>query len=301
MKNIAHQIILIFFLMFSLQAKQKHPQPCVNGKYFVESKYVRGRLGNQLFQIAAALSVAIDNNAEAIFPDYQKQRDSGIPVNRKLVFPRINKSKPNDKIHFFFKEHHNHKFKPIPFHPNMQITGYFQSEKYFAHNKEEVISYFLPSEQINNYLEKNYHDILSHENSVAVHFRSYKDEDRSLSKMFVTLGINYIEEAAKEYDDDALFIIFSDNLTIARENLKGFSRPHIFLHEKNYIYSFYLMSKLKHQIIANSTFSWWAAYLNPNPDKIIAAPHPWFHPKHFLTSEHIVPKSWIKIPVTSMH
>ena len=77
--------------------------------------------------------------------------------------------------------------------------------------------------------------------------------------------------------------------------MKGFSRPHLFIENEPHYHDFYLMSYCTHQIISNSSFSWWAAYLNKNPQKKVIAPARWFNPGCLTTGKHIVPKEWIKV------
>jgi hypothetical protein len=58
---------------------------------------------------------------------------------------------------------------------------------------------------------------------------------------------------------------------------------------------FYLLSQCQHQVIANSTFSWWAAWLNPNPDKLVAGPHPWYRDPAYSSAD-IIPAAWARFP-----
>jgi len=310
LKNLQTIAIAIFFLwmpmhlnavnseFLSLASKEKvrnGTPPLKRG--YVFSKYYGGRLGNQLFQIAAALSLAMDNNALAVFPDYSARKDYDIVENRKYVFPNICTQNPYVKPYFTFKEHQDFHFQPIPFTPNMAIGGFFQSEKYFKHNWKKIRPYFAPSNEIICYLQSKYFDLLSHQNTVGLHIRAYLKEASNLKKMFVTLDENYFEQAASLFGNDALFVIFSDNIPEAKTLLKNFSRPYVIIEGEKHYHDFYLMSLMKHQIISNSSFSWWAAYLNNNPGKIVIAPYPWFHPQHHLSSEHLIAEDWITLPI----
>ena len=275
------------------------PQRCVNGKHFVYSQYYGGQLGNQLFQIAATLSLAIDHNAEAVFPDYLSRNQYGLPINREMVFPHLNFEQPRERVRYQYVENPDFEYAPILYRPNMKTLGYFQSEKYFKHNKDKILPYFEPKHEITSYLQSKYEDLLCHPCTVAIHLRGYLQESPNLKKMFPFLGQDYVEQAASLFPEDALFVIFSDQIEWAKHELKDFSRPHIFIENEKHYHDFYLMSFLKHQIISNSSFSWWGAYLNKNPDKIVVAPYPWFQPNHHLSSEHIIPDEWIKIHIKS--
>jgi hypothetical protein len=92
------------------------------------------------------------------------------------------------------------------------------------------------------------------------------------------------------------FFIFSDDMAWCRENL-NFSYPVTFVSHpdpvENYL-DMYLMSKCCHHIIANSSYSWWGAWLNSNADKIVVAPHQWFSDPS-LSSKDIIPTSWVKL------
>ena len=95
---------------------------------------------------------------------------------------------------------------------------------------------------------------------------------------------------------NARFYIFSDDISWVQQNLK-LDHDHQFLSGKittNALQDFYLMSKCKNNIIANSTFSWWAAWLNQYESKIVIAPKKWYNQITFDTTD-LIPNSWIKI------
>jgi len=297
MKQASLYFTLFIFLFPCLGCCESTSLQETEEKPYVIGSFRGGRLGNQLFQLAAAMSVAIDNDAEALFPFYQPSKKNDIPSNLLYIFPNIKRNKPFISPQHQFCEDETFNFVPIPYFPNMEIKGFFQSEKYFKHNWERIYPYFAPSEAILQYLQKKYCDLCTHPQTVALHVRSYLAENKSLAKVFVPLDSKYFEEAASVFPEDALFVVFSDKMSEAKKLLKNFHRPHVFVEKETYYHDFYLMSLMKHQIISNSTFSWWAAYLNRNPEKIVIAPNPWFHPSFFCRSEHIVPNEWIKIPV----
>lgn len=254
--------------------------------------HLGGRLGNQMFQVAAALSLAADHGAIAIFPDLVKKRSEDIPLNHQIFFSSLNAMEPPCKPVYEFSEHPHFVFSPIPFLPNMSIVGYFQSEKYFKRHKDLICAVFEPSEEIRDYLAWAYADILEHPNTVAIHLRAYKMESLEIEKCFPFLSGEFYMKAAEQFPDDALFVIFSDRIDWAKQELKNFNRPHIFIENEPHYHDFYLMSFCKHQIISPSSFSWWAAYLNKNPEKIVIAPDPWFSPISGHDSSNVIPEGW---------
>lgn len=260
-------------------------------KYYV-NMHLGGRLGNQMFQIAAALSLAEDCGAEAIFPDLATRNQEDIPLNRQFFFSSLQTKRPSIPSTYSFSEHPHFYYIPIPFHPNMEIYGYFQSEKYFKHNKKKICTAFEPSAEIKEYLAHKYEDLLQHPYTVAIHLRAYKLESIEIEKCFPFLSGEFYMKAAEMFPENALFVIFSDRIQWAKEELRGFKRPHVFIENEPHYHDFYLMSFCKHQIISTSSFSWWAAYLNKNPDKIVIAPDPWFNPISGHDSSNVIPAGW---------
>lgn len=256
--------------------------------------HLGGRLGNQMFQIAAALSLAEDVGAKAIFPDLVRNVEN-LSLNYQHFFSSLDISRPLVNPSFSFSEHPHFEFQPILFQPNMEVFGYFQSEKYFKHNKEKVCSFFEPSEDIRNYLSEKYKPLLDHPNTVAMHLRAYKLESVDIEKCFPFLKGEFYIKATEIFPDDALFVIFSDRIEWAKEELKNLNRPHIFIESETHYHDFYLMSFCKHQILSTSSFGWWAAYLNKNPDKKVVAPDPWFSPISMHDSTNVIPEDWLPL------
>jgi hypothetical protein len=248
-----------------------------------------GQLGNQMFQIAAATSLAIDYGAIATFPDLDLEQRYNIPLNREHVFKNLNTFKP-DNISLTYTEP-GFEYNQIPFTSNMELCGYFQSEKYFKHNKEAILKLFEPSEEILSYLNEKYSKVINHPNTVAVHIRTYKDASPDC---FPFVGWTYIKKAIEQFDKDSLFVIFSDDIYVCIRNLRKI------LNQKNIIYivgnshfhDLYLISLCKNQIMSNSSFSWWGAYLNKNENKKIISPRHqnWFGSaaKHLNTKDIII-------------
>lgn len=176
------------------------------------------------------------------------------------------------------------------------IDGYWQSEEYFQSISDKVRQEFqfnAFTEQENLHLEQ----IIRSRQSVSLHVRR---GDYVGTSRFVSLGkTNYYQEAVeyiKANVESPFFIVLSDDISWCKENL-DLSEDSIFVTwnqgNKNYR-DMQIMSICKHNIIANSSFSWWGAWLNNNPEKIIVAPSRFFN-GNVEDESHIIPKSWKKI------
>ncbi|MCB1149467.1 MAG: alpha-1,2-fucosyltransferase [Chlamydiia bacterium] len=249
------------------------------------------QLGNQMFQIAAATALALDHDADALFPALREQERYGMPKNREWVFFRLDDSPLPSKPRKIYREQ-RHNFSPIPFVPNLKVHGYFQSEKYFRSQREAILSLFQPHPELIAKVEQAYGDILAHPCSVAIHVRTYNAEDPSHDTFFEAKR-SYLEAAVRLFPKEALFIVCSDDIPWCKQNLQGLAKNMRFIEGGEYLTDFWLISSCRHQIITSSTFSWWAAYLNPNPEKIVVAPRRWLRPRLNKDDRGIIPEGWV--------
>lgn len=183
---------------------------------------------------------------------------------------------------------------------NCIYRGFWQSEKYFNHCEADVRKQFafVPFDEEKNVCVSNK---MSTENSVAIHLRKSKDYIQSpltrnlCNAEYYVNAINYIHQ----YVANPKFYVFTDNPAWVRENLPVFDYTLVDWNEVSGKRSFrdmQLMSCCKHNIIANSTYSWWGAWLNPNPDKIVVAPKQFFNPMNdFFKIQDVVPDGWVKL------
>jgi len=255
-------------------------KPCVTARYI-------GRLGNNFFQIAAASSLAWDNGAEPYFSRY------GGSGTIERVFFRCDLRQGDRKIDAEWWEP-TYSYSPIRYSPNIRLGGYFQSEKYFAHNRERLLELFAPHPDDMEYIIHNYSWILDHPNAVGVQVRYYKDEDYNGS-MYIQYGRDYLEKAMALFPDSSLFVVSSNNLNYARNNMP-LGKNIVFLeNERDYI-DLHILSLCKHNIISNSSFGWWGAWLNKNPDKMVIYPTPLFG---ILPCQDYCPPEWISVNAKS--
>ncbi len=178
------------------------------------------------------------------------------------------------------------------------LVGDWQSEKYFQDIRDTLLSEFTlkdPWSQTAKSVSKK----ITNSNSISLHVRraDYVDNPK-YQKIYEELSPEYYDKAleilAKNNTDIEIFV-FSDDITWAKNNL-SFPHPATYVtgEELTDPEEIMLMSLCKHNIIANSSFSWWGAWLNKNPDKLVLAPNKWFKNPNRSTCD-IIPDSWIKI------
>jgi hypothetical protein len=175
----------------------------------------------------------------------------------------------------------------------MKLFGYFQSEKYFSNHKQEVLELFAPPSDVIAYLSLYYADILEHPMTVSVHVRFYYEDPTG--KAHPTCQRDYFERAIECFPNDTLFVVFSNQMQECKNLLSDIHKNLRFIEGEDHFCDLYLMSLCKHNIIANSSFSWWGAYLNRNPDKQVIAPKLWFNPAYLSDTEDLLPEGWIPI------
>jgi Glycosyl transferase family 11 len=256
---------------------------------------IKGGLGNQLFQVATVCAFAWDHNAEAYFPGFQRL----IPYSESSyhhVFFRCHINPPSEKISMYW-ECPGYEYIEIPFLHQMKIGGYCQNERYFAHQRDRLIELFSPKDEDLTYIRNKYSSIIDHPNSVGIHIRYYHGEIPD-AKNTIQYHWEYYEKAMAYFPDSALFVIFSDNFDFARKNIPSKGRNVVYIEEEPPYIDLFLQSMCKHNIICNSTFSWWGAWLNQNPNKIVIRPKAWMEASPDVLAE---PTEWIRIDAKGLH
>jgi hypothetical protein len=200
---------------------------------------------------------------------------------------------PYSRVYFQRGSGYDAGFAAIP--DNVYVVGGFESEKYFAGFAEHIrLAYsFAPLlSELPLYAE------ISSNQSVAVHIRR---GDKAKSKKHMVSGMNYLLSAVNIVEsqiENPTFYIFSDDIPWCMKNLPSLmERPLRFSENRpgvdDVLADMFLMSSCRHNIIGPSTFSWWAAWLNSNPGKIVVAPHPklWF--RDTSGRSDLLPDKWI--------
>ena len=228
----------------------------------------KGRLGNQLFQIAATIDLALRNDSEYGFPRWPEE----INFNLHGCFYENFSPRPT------YREPH-FEYSEIPYQPELDITGFFQSEKYFDESKHIVRSLLTP---------KLGFGIKYNHTSIHVRRGDYVNNQQN----YVQLGMDYYNQAINLTNSNR-YIVFSDDIEWCKGHFKGdkFS----FAEGNAPAHDLALMLACEHNIIANSSFSWWGAYLNKNPGKTVIAPKKWFGPQLQHNTKDLLPPEWMTI------
>lgn len=238
-----------------------------------------GQMGNNLFQVATASALAWDHGTTAYFP-----RLTHNPKLYQHLFSRFSLYPPTDEISVEWEEL-QYAYHPIFYQPKMKLKGYFQSPKYFAHHRDKLLELFAPIPKDWQYIQKKYAWLIDHPHTVGIQIRYYSDSAGSIQ-----YGRDFLEKAMALFPKESLFIVSTNNLDFARANLKG--KEVVFLEKEPYYIEFYLLTLCKENIITNSTFGWWAAWLNQNPNPKVVCPLIWFEG---VDTADLCPDSWIRI------
>jgi hypothetical protein len=184
----------------------------------------------------------------------------------------------------------------IPFKLNAYYDGYWQCYHYVDDVRNILLDELLIPQK---FYQKHMGLIqkMQDSESVAIHIRRGDYINiKANSMLFEVCDVNYYNLAIKEVIkgcDNPLFFIFTQDKLWARENFKG--ENVFFVGDNSAIDDMLLMSHCKHNIIANSTFSWWGAWLNKNPNKIIIAPKKWYKGNMNNHTINLLPKNWIRV------
>jgi hypothetical protein len=285
----------------------------------------RGGLGNQIFQYAAS-STAFDDyiqNGKLCYinsPSALAGRELGIKnfqINNLKIVSNLLINYILTPLFLRFSVLFTWKFpfinfsivvmeKNISFDKNifkknaLFYIGYFQSEKYFISHRKRILD-DLNLLRTGSNAFKIYKDLIqSKQTSVALHVRrgDYISNPNSniihgfCGSEYYYNSIKYL----KKYHKNLNFFIFSDDIEWCKLSFKGNYFSFIDSIELQDSDEMYLMSICNHNIISNSSFSWWGAWLNNNKDKTIIAPKKWFVDDHTESyAGDIVPKEWVRI------
>lgn len=282
---------------------------------------VIGGLGNQMFQYALYLKIKEIYPSEDVYIDITHFSDyklhNGFEIERvfnlkpkvadfSLVrkYSRIYKSYKFSRLirkvlspkRSEYIEHSEYCFdKQVLASERNYFEGYWQNESYFSDIRELLLDKF----SFTSIRQRNI-DLLDSNNDkilISVHIRR---GDYLKAPLFKNIcEIDYYQRAISFFEQkrtNLLFLVFSNDISWCKENLKSLDGTNSLFVDwnqgENSYQDMYLMSKCQHNIIANSSFSWWGAWLNQNPNKIVISPNKW---ANLPNSEQIIPNKWIKL------
>ena len=246
-------------------------------------------LANQMFQIATALSYAKEHDLQCLLPMLNDRRFGSYKNNifRKLNFDEFNE----DEIEVEFTEN-EFSYSEITKANKIRLSGYFQSEKYFIKNRKLILDTFVPTEEIIKKIKNKYGYLLTDSASVHLRFGDYlkiQDHHPIIAKT------DYYSKAL-DLTTKKNILVFSDDIKKAKKMREFKKRNVTFIEDNDEVTDLFLMSMCEDNIIANSSFSWWGAWLNTNPTKNVYAPSSWFGPaKSGYNTKDLIPESWQRI------
>ena len=291
---------------------------------------LNGGLGNQMFQYALGISLSIEKNTELLIHTQEAQGDdthNGFELARVFgVKAKVACDKDLSKVlgvrssawlmkklrsrklgilrgnHYIVEPHFEYYGEIFNAPRDSFIRGYWQSEQYFSNVRQAILQEFVFDNEMSN---NNYDSaaIIKQHISISIHVRrgDYISNPK-VNKMHGVLSLEYYKRAIAHINNEvqnALFILFSDDSDWVKGHLAKNLLPN-----NNYIVidhnkgdgsynDMRLMSLCSHNIIANSTFSWWGAWLNQHKEKIVIAPENWFSTNK--NKKNLYPKSWVTL------
>jgi len=283
---------------------------------------LKGGLGNQLFQYVAGFRVASKYNEQLKLDvtGYENPKHMNSDTPRKYRLHAFNLSfgvatsdeamKARNPLGLFSKvlRAFNQKILKknyIDYHPEFfkkkhsYIEGYFQSEKNFEGIEDKISKEFQLKKEFESesfLFEKNKID---KNKSVSVHVRrgDYAN-DKTTNNYFGTCSLEYYKQAMDYMESkvqNPVYYFFSDDIEWVKKKF-GLQDNYIFVSNPKLedYEELILMSICSHNIIANSSFSWWGAWLNNNPNKIVIAPKKWVNVEP-NPNPNIIPEGWVTI------
>jgi hypothetical protein len=286
------------------------------------SKITSG-LGNQLFQYALGRHLALQADTSLWFDLRYFHQEYATDTVRKFKLDRFNidyklldtsawqwaakatRLLPGRSLRPLIETRYeaDFHFDPAVVRPAAPLTilwGFWQSERYFSESAAQIRQELT----FNRPLGKSFLDfqqkIKAANVPISVHVRrgDYVTHPE-FSQSFGFVGLEYYQKALSHLQSrfpDATLFFFSDDPDWVRANIKT-DQPHVFVQNNGPdadVDDLQLMSLCRHHVIANSSFSWWGAWLDPHPDNVVIAPQRWFANKPWDTKD-LIPSSWLRL------
>jgi hypothetical protein len=277
-----------------------------------------GGLGNQLFQIFTTIAYAINYSKPFFFLNNHQLGDGSNGSTIRYTYwetfltalkPFLKNINEIPQLMFIMEKDFMYQELPENFDRNYGtlLVGYFQSPKYFNKYKETICKLLkidLKKMIVKNKVKINFDKI----NSISIHFRfgdykKYPNVYKLLPKEYYKNALNFIMNELENSKKEKIVLYFCEDSSISEaeeiiNNLKNIFSHINFIRAESELEDWQqmlLMSLCEHNIIANSTFSWWGAYLNSNLEKIVCYPEEWFVPDAQKDTSDLFLEDWFKI------
>jgi hypothetical protein len=277
------------------------------------SVQLKGGLGNQMFQLASGLVFSKKFDLEltidlSFLESNISETNTFTPRKYELIiFPKIAQFKINNNVIRSVREVNNNNFNSSFFFERILgfdfvLNDYFQSESFFFDYREEIKELFqfdiynFPKDSLAILTKIKCHKLIS------IHMRKGDYLKPQIKSIHGVVGLDFYLKAIDYFKQRFInpkFILFSDDPDLAESELKPYLSDLFVVKntpKNNSWFEMYLMSQCYGNIIANSSFSWWGAWLNNNPDKIVIAPKKWFNDTDMnAQTSDLIPEKWIRI------
>ncbi len=286
-----------------------------------------GGLGNQMFQYATSLALAIKNSTTVgidlseinkhegkehfSYRNFQLEKIfniKGYKILSKKTSTYLTDQSITARLKKKVSSFRTYHEKGLNYDPNLHtvgqnsfIEGYFQSEKYFNAYREELLKHFsfsLPYSEKSEHISKKIQEV----NAIAVHIRRGDYiSDQHINSVHGVCSIDYYKNAIIHLKvENPHFFFFSDDMNWVKENFASLDLSQCDFVDWNTgddsWQDMKLMSQCKHFIIANSSFSWWAAWLSESQNKKVIAPREWYaDAKKNNETGDLIPDSWTRL------
>lgn len=260
-----------------------------------------GKLGNLMFQYASLIGVKYKTGFQCcILPEEVADKRPIDNITSSFNLKEISLYNPTiTKFTTIYKES-NFLYDPNIFNikDNTLLSGYFQNEKYFNHCRDIVKKEFEFKPFV---IESARQELSSLKSTISVHVR--RTDYLLFSEIHPLCNLEYYEKAFSLFEStkDSTFVVCSDDIEWCKKNFNTSKYNFKFIEDrKTTEYDMCVMSLCDHNIIANSTYSWWAAWLGESSKKKIIAPKNWFgdceHTRRYnVIPYEIVPDRWLRI------
>jgi hypothetical protein len=248
---------------------------------YINDDNIVGRLGNKLFNIASGLGISHKNkDFQYVLPKWKYEN----------FFPNIKTSTETiTNINTYNEPCFEYRSIPYLKYGNMNLQGYYQSEKYFKNIEKEIKDYyFKPSQEVIDEVDSVFKHKGEHK-ITSIHVR--RGDYLAQEHLHPACDMEYFNKSMEMLDQITdKFLIFSDDIQWCKENIKGDNI--LYSENRSDVVDMFMISKCDNHIISNSSYSWWGAWFCDNKNKRVIAPKKWFGKDLPLDTKDLYCEGW---------